>query len=69
VTATEFAKARDFLIVAQKGTIRNEFSDRTGFESIEDVEGRLSCLGKLAPMLNDLGDFEGRNLRLNKSVI
>lgn len=36
-------------------------TNRWGFESIEDIEGELTCLKQMSLILNNVGDTEGRN--------
>jgi hypothetical protein len=54
-------RASTFLKNARNGTNMLVYSNFRGFHSIQDVENELSCLGKLACVLDKTGDIKARD--------
>lgn len=61
IEQSNLQRAQSFLATARNGTTIDYCSKIQGFRSIEDVGKELSCLGKLASVMDKLGDIKGRD--------
>jgi len=61
IEQSNLRRAQTFLASARNGNPIDHCTNSQGFHSIEDVGKELSCLGKLASVLDKLGDIKGRD--------